>query len=332
MINENQIVQVKWGKGNKKRYEALGYKFTAYGDLFNVKVSDLPDGSHVRVHVICDYCGEQYEAAFYNVNKSRKILYKDACSNCKYKKNSEVSLLKNATKAISKARKLCETKGLTLLTTEDNFTGVKMTLDIRCSKHGYQNVNMWALFHGAGCPQCAREYVASTNMLDVDYVEQYINSINGNVLLNKNDYKTRKTHNLDIRCSCGNIYTTSFECYLAGVQQCYSCSCKESKREKEIRLFLEAHNISFVQEKKFDDCKDINSLPFDFYLPDYNLVIEFDGQHHFKNVDNMADYEITVKHDKIKNEYCMFHNIDLLRIPYWEGNNIEKILKEKLSL
>ena len=68
-----------------------------------------------------------------------------------------------------------------------------------------------------------------------------------------------------------------------------------------------------------------------FHLPDYNLIVEFDGKHHFDNT-GRGDHEITVKHDKIKNEYCKSNNIDILRIPYWDKQNIEKILKEKLSL
>lgn len=332
MIDESQVVQIKWGKANRKRYEELGYVFTAYGNYFDVFVRDLSDNSHVRINVICDYCGKHYDAAFYNVKKSRQKLCKDACSQCKHKKNGEVSLLKNSRDAIEKARNMCADKGITLLTTENEFTGVKMTLDILCPKHGHQHVNMWALFYGAGCPACAREHVAKSNTLSKDYVEEYVNSINGNVLLNKDEYQTRKTHNLNIRCICGNIYTTSFECYLTGVQQCYSCSCKESKGEKRIRTFLESKCIDFVQEKRFEDCKDINTLPFDFYIPDNNLIIEFDGQHHFRHINNMANYNTTNKHDEIKNEYCKSHNIDILRIPYWHFDNIEDILKDKFDL
>lgn len=45
-----------------------------------------------------------------------------------------------------------------------------------------------------------------------------------------------------------------------------------------------------------------------------------------------ANYEMTKIHDEIKNKYCKLHNIDLLRIPYWEGHNIGKIISNKLNL
>lgn len=45
-----------------------------------------------------------------------------------------------------------------------------------------------------------------------------------------------------------------------------------------------------------------------------------------------GNHDITVAHDKIKNEYCKSHNIDIIRIPYWDGNDIEKIISTKLNL
>lgn len=332
MFDENQIVNVKWGKGNKKRFVDLGYEFTNYGDEFSVIAKHLAPQSKARVRVVCDYCGKEYETYYYNLTKMHKKNDKDACGDCKYKKASEVAMEKNSKNLLNRARDLCKQKGYTLLTTEDEYTSSHMTVRLFCKNHGEQHVNLWALLCGAGCPACGIEASAKKQMLDKDYVEKYVNSINGNKLLNKEDYKNRKECNLDILCSCGNIYTTSFECYIAGVHQCYSCSCRESLREKQIRKYLESNNVNFVQEKCFDDCKDKNHLPFDFYLPDYNICIEFDGQHHFRPVWSEEQHNTTVAHDKIKNDYCKSHDIDLLRIPYWEGNNIEAILKDKLCL
>ena len=73
-------------------------------------------------------------------------------------------------------------------------------------------------------------------------------------------------------------------------------------------------------------------MPFDFYLPNYNLCIEFDGAQHYRPVFGEHNFEQTQKHDKIKNEYCESHNIELLRIPYWEGSNSENIIKNKLYI
>lgn len=76
---------------------------------------------------------------------------------------------------------------------------------------------------------------------------------------------------------------------------------------------------------------------FDFYIPDKNYIIEFDGPQHFKAVgwgsksQIKATFERTVKNDKIKNNYCAQHNIPLIRIPYTHANDIvlDDLLIEK---
>lgn len=105
---------------------------------------------------------------------------------------------------------------------------------------------------------------------------------------------------------------------------------KESSGEKIIREFLETHNITYQQEKRFSDCRDNKPLPFDFYLPDRNTCIEFDGQQHYEPIYNENRLAICQKHDQIKNNYCEQNNITLIRIPYYEGNNINEILKTQL--
>ena len=81
---------------------------------------------------------------------------------------------------------------------------------------------------------------------------------------------------------------------------------------------------------------------FDFYLPDYNICIEYDGIQHYipKIIHNgmtqeAANYthEQTKIHDKIKNEYCKKHTIPLIRIPYWEleDDNISYYLFDNLQ-
>ena len=76
-----------------------------------------------------------------------------------------------------------------------------------------------------------------------------------------------------------------------------------------------------------------NQLPFDFYLPKYNSCIEFDGIQHYEPVEHFGgqeSYDYTVKHDKIKNEYCKNNGILLLRIPYYK--NVEEELNNFLFI
>ena len=102
-----------------------------------------------------------------------------------------------------------------------------------------------------------------------------------------------------------------------------SCGCRhQSKWEMFIRDFLVALNIEFVSQKRFANCmnrKCSDMLPFDFYLPSYNMCIEYDGEHHFQPVEGWGGaekFKITQQNDLIKNNYCKLHNITLLRLPY----------------
>ena len=86
-------------------------------------------------------------------------------------------------------------------------------------------------------------------------------------------------------------------------------------------------------KKRFKDCKDIKTLPFDFYLPYYNICIEFDGWQHYNMTkhDTSEKFEIRKKHDIIKDEYCKNNNMYLIRIPYWEYKNIDNILHTEIN-
>ena len=85
-------------------------------------------------------------------------------------------------------------------------------------------------------------------------------------------------------------------------------------------------------QKTFKGCKFIRLLRFDFYLPDYNMCIEYDGAQHYGikiNIYDM-DFDIIKKRDNIKNNFCQTNKIKLLRVPYWKFKNIDKILKEEI--
>lgn len=80
-------------------------------------------------------------------------------------------------------------------------------------------------------------------------------------------------------------------------------------------------------QKIFKDCRNKNPLKYDFYLPEYNVCVEYDGEQHFKSVKYFGGDEafaIRKENDKIKTGYCLENNIFLLRIRYNE--NIEQAL------
>lgn len=115
--------------------------------------------------------------------------------------------------------------------------------------------------------------------------------------------------------------------------------CKESKGEKAIRRFLDSNNIEYKSQYKFDECKRIKPLMFDFYIPSINCVVEYQGVQHYKEIPywhngNTSQYhtfsESNIR-DDIKQTFCKNNGIALVVIPHWEYINIEKILNVEVK-
>jgi len=101
--------------------------------------------------------------------------------------------------------------------------------------------------------------------------------------------------------------------------------CKESKGEEKIRKLLDDMNVKYIRQHTFKDCiGKKRKLPFDFYLPNNNLIIEFDGRHHFEIIDvfgGSKGFNEIKRNDEIKND------INIMRIPYYQINNINNLIK-----
>lgn len=114
--------------------------------------------------------------------------------------------------------------------------------------------------------------------------------------------------------------------------------CSSSIGENTIRKELTDFGLKFEEQKIFQGCENIKPLRFDFFVPDLNTAIEYDGQQHFEPVDFSGKgisyavemFKSILERDRIKDKYCSENNINLLRIPYTEYKNIHNILKEKL--
>lgn len=89
--------------------------------------------------------------------------------------------------------------------------------------------------------------------------------------------------------------------------------------KKKLEFFLESFNINYLPQYKFNNCKNKLKLPFDFYLPDFNICIEFNGIQHYKVVEHFGGvqgFNSRKINDKIKREYCLLNNIPLIIIKY----------------
>lgn len=146
-------------------------------------------------------------------------------------------------------------------------------------------------------------------------------------VLEKTDKRT--SGNVIWKCKClrdGNIVEVASGHLIQGHTK--SCGCCNSFGEANIQKILQENNVVFEREKSFDDLRGErnNKYRYDFYLPEYNRLVEFDGEQHYIYLDagwSTKEYlEKTQENDKTKNEYALSNNIYLVRIPYTERDNI----------
>ena len=151
---------------------------------------------------------------------------------------------------------------------------------------------------------------------------------------NKYNYNNVKYINnrtkVDIICKIHGIFKQTPCSHLAK----HGCpKCKRSNGEKQIENILEKLNIKYIAEKTFKELKSNKNkyFRFDFYLPDHNTIIEYDGKQHFEVSEYLRGKEGFIDRkmrDNIKNIYCEVNNIKLIRIPYYDFNKIEKVIKQ----
>jgi len=179
------------------------------------------------------------------------------------------------------------------------------------------------LFAERGCSKCG----GSNKLTKEEFIEKSI-KIHGN----KYDYSKVVYENHETKvciiCPKHGEFLQKANSHLNG----NGCPiCKSSKGELSIKKWLEENHISFIPQYRFQKCKDKKTLPFDFYLPDHNICIEYDGLQHFKPMGFSGSksnilFEITKKHDKMRNDFCKNNNIRLIRIKYSENIN-ERLLE-----
>lgn len=148
----------------------------------------------------------------------------------------------------------------------------------------------------------------------------------------KCDYKGLCKNIIIICKRCSTEFTSTGKTHLHAGNGCKRC--KESKGSIIISDYLNDNNIQYIKEYSFDNCKDKRLLKFDFFLSVQNIIIEFDGEQHFKHISFFGSLEKFKKgliRDKIKTDYCKNNLIKLIRIPYFFQDRIKDILDYHLK-
>lgn len=215
------------------------------------------------------------------------------------------------------------------------YKNQKSKLLVRCGCGAEFRVTLNNLIskHGSGrCPSCGIAMRNRFSKLDLERVREVALSRGAELI--SDEYINAHTE-LTFRCECGDLFTTTFNRFTTlGKTRCRKCSKRESKGEREVRMWLQEQGIQFVAQKAFNvRGDDTRPYYFDFYLPDYNTCIEFDGAQHFRPTafasDDIAFQELKAR-DEAKTKFCAENGIRLIRIPYWNMEYVDMILESTL--
>jgi hypothetical protein len=242
------------------------------------------------------------------------------CPKCA-KISKDMSCRSTVDKLIIRANNKHKNKYDYSLITEEIYKNQHEKYSFICPLHGIFKQSFRAHLAGQGCPKCF-----TNNCLTYDAFVQKA------ILKHKNKYDYSEVIYINnhtkvkIKCvDCDEYYFQTPNDHLDG---CGCPRCKINKGESLIEMILKNNNIKFEMFKSYKNCCYKLPLRFDFYIPDKNILIEFDGWQHFFANDYFGGEESFILQeikDEIKNKYAEDNNISLIRIPYWLLDNPREI-------
>lgn len=271
--------------------------FEIHGDKYDYSLVTKYVNSQTKVDIICKKHG------IFEVTPDNHTNSKNGCPDCKklgLEKFIEKSNIKHHNKYDYSLIK--------------EYVNNKQKVDIICKEHGIFNQRISDhMISGTGCPECTQ--VRFRTPVE-DFIQRSKEIHNNRYTYSSNiSFKSNKDK-VEINCREHGIFLQQVNSHLNG----HGCmSCKTSKGEVFIKDFLIKNCISFIQQYKFDDCRDKKQLSFDFYLKNLNICIEFNGKQHYEPIEyfgGINSLKSQIKRDLIKREYCENNNILLIIIRY----------------
>lgn len=217
------------------------------------------------------------------------------------------------------------------------YQGNNSPITCKCRRCG----NVWTTVprvlttNGGGCPVCGKEKAnGEETKSQEDFVKDL--AIANPTIQVIGQYTGCK--NL-IKCKClidGTVWESHASNLLNNTAGCPTCNMSNGQRK--MLTILKNMGFKITRQYKFPDCKYKTQLRFDGYDEENNVAYEFNGEQHYKKKtwghisDEEAERQLKLNQtrDKIKIDYCKKNNIPLIIIPYWDFNNMEEIIKDKL--
>lgn len=270
-------------------------------------------------------CGNMFERLFSNVLKNQIF--------CKECESNRKNILKEKIlkEKFNELNELVKSNNQILLSKLSDYKGNKSKMTIVCNCGGLFNptANNYKRNH-IKCRKCGTKDSKESRTTPIETLMEVVEKENYTFI----DAWHIKNSGWRMLLSCENDKHKDFEVawsnFKTGGTRCPTCNL--SRGERKVAKFLEGNNIPYHKEYVIEELKGSNGgiMRFDFMIEDDNEItlIEYDGIQHYIPKFGEKEFKRIQDNDRLKNEYCEDKKIKLLRIPYWEFDNVENILKE----
>lgn len=217
------------------------------------------------------------------------------------------------------------------------YVKASLPVEIVCKEHGSFLQPPNSHLAGHGCAKCYWSRSGDVKRHTTDLFVSIAKEIHGNTYDYSNSVYSCSQDKVEIVCPVHGSFWQAPAKHIYG-QGCPTC--KASTGALSVKKCLFTKKIVHSLEYKFNDCADVNPLPFDFAVytdASKNILkclIEFDGRQHYEAIEFFGGEKallLTQLHDAIKNQYCEDNGIKLIRIPYWDIEKIPEILDREIE-
>ena len=206
-----------------------------------------------------------------------------------------------------------------------SYNGVVNKIRIKCKKHGWFKQSVSAHKGGNGCPECSYELIGDRTRVTFDdflvSAKETHDTLYDYSKINWIDQYT------DVLIGCEKKNHGFFHQTPINHKRGSGCpKCNHSRGERLIFNWLQENEIDFIPQHTFSDLKHKSLLRCDFFVPGYNLGIEYNGVQHYKSIEHFGGMESlmdTQARDKTKEDYCLDNGIAFEVIKYDEDIVLE---------
>lgn len=223
---------------------------------------------------------------------------------------------------------------------ESEYKGAHKDIMFRCELHGYRKLKAYQLLNSQyGCVECS--YIERGLKIRLTF-EEFLEKATLAHPTDNYDYSkvvlTTTDNEIEIICPKHGSFWQTPDNHIYG--ESAGCpKCKASKGEKAINNWLDIHNIKYITQYRIFPPQSVlfgrQFFKADFYLPDFNTIIEYHGRQHYDRIGTFhkTDEEFQNQQDRDNRlrKYCKENNIRLIEIPYTKLKDVDKILDKKIG-